>query len=92
MLAKTLRCSIRQQSRLGFVNTRSFAYDDTEINRMNAQLQRKINILKMFTKEAEFNYEQPQMNYDKETGDVQIFKASEAKKKRRIIRNHDDLE
>lgn len=59
---------------------------------MNATLQRKINVLKMFTKEREWNYEQPQMTYDKETGDVTIHTASELLKKKKIIRTFDDVE
>ena len=74
------------------VNFRNFAYDAMEIKRMNAELQRKINVLKMFTKEREWNYEQPQMTYDKETGDVTIHTASELLKKKKIIRNFDDVE
>ena len=44
----------------------------------------------MFTKEKEWNYEQPRMTYDKETGDVTIHASSAATKKKRIIRTFDD--
>jgi hypothetical protein len=34
------------------------------------RLKRKLNMLKMMTEDAEFTYEQPEMIYDKKTGDV----------------------
>jgi hypothetical protein len=40
---------------------------------MNAKLQRKINVLRMFTDYKTFNYEQPEMTYDKKTGNVTII-------------------
>ena len=46
----------------------------------------------MFTKEREWNYEQPKMTYDKETGDVTIHKTSQSLKKKRIIRSYDDVQ
>ena len=48
--------------------------------------------MKMFTEQAEWNYEQPKMTYDKETGDVTIHKTNSELKKRRIIRSFDDAE
>ena len=61
-----------------------------EIARMNAQLQRKINILKLFTEEKEWNYEKPEMTYDKATGEVTIHEKE--KKNKRIINNLDEYE
>jgi len=48
----------------------------------------------MFTAHAEFNYEAPQMTYDKKTGEVTITDPAEERKKRkkRIITNTDDME
>lgn len=57
---------------------------------MNAQLQRKINILKLFTEEKEWNYEKPEMTYDKATGEVTIHEKEV--KEKRIINNLDDYE
>lgn len=45
----------------------------------------------MLTKDKEFNYEPPKMEYDKKTGDVKIFDTSKEKKKK-ILRNLDDVE
>ena len=59
---------------------------------MNAQLQRKINVIKMFTKEKEWNYEEPNMTYDKETGDVTIHASIKSQRKKRIINSVDDVE
>ena len=48
--------------------------------------------MKMFTKEKEWNYEEPHMTYDKETGDVTIHKSVKSQRKRRIITSFDDVE
>jgi hypothetical protein len=45
----------------------------------------------MYTVEKDFNYQQPEMIYDKKTGDVKIIEKSREKKKK-IIQSHDDLE
>jgi acyl CoA:acetate/3-ketoacid CoA transferase beta subunit len=39
---------------------------------MHQRLTRKINVLRMYTEHAEFNYEQPKMTYNKKTGEVTI--------------------
>ena len=46
-------------------------------------------MLKMWTIDGDFNYKQPEMEYDKETGDVTILENKP--KKRKIIRNTDEL-
>lgn len=61
-----------------------------EIKDLNDKLSKKINYLKMHTTESKFNYEQPEMIYDKKTGDVKIIEKK-VKKKERIIKNFDDL-
>lgn len=70
---------------------RCFSYDQREILRMNASLQRKINILKMFTDEKMFKYEEPIMSYDKATGNVTIIDPADIKKKRKIINSMDEV-
>ena len=45
--------------------------------------------MKMLTHDKEFNYEQPEMEYDKKTGDVKIFEKRNKRKK--ILRNHDEV-
>lgn len=48
-------------------------------------------MLKLYTQDKEFNYEQPEMIYDKATGDVKIIEKKKGLKKK-LIRNMDDLE
>jgi len=50
-----------------------------------------MNMMKMYTKDREFNYEQPRMSYDKATGDVTIL-AKDKGPKKKIIRSLDDYE
>lgn len=70
---------------------RSFGYDMTEITKMNSRLQRKINVLKMFTDHQKFNYEKPDMTYDKKTGNVTIVDPRDKIKKKKIINNIDEI-
>jgi hypothetical protein len=70
---------------------RSFGYDIREIAKMNSRLQRKINVLRMFTDHKMFNYERPDMTYDKKTGDVTIIDPRDKVKKKKIIHNMDEV-
>lgn len=54
------------------------------------EFNRKMNAIKLRTEDRKFNYEQPEMTYDKTTGDV-IIHDKNANKKTRIINNLDDL-
>lgn len=69
---------------------RCFSYDYKDIKRLDLEFQRKLNLLKMYTVEKDFNYQQPEMIYDKKTGDVKIIEKSKEKKK--IIKSYDDLQ
>ena len=69
---------------------RCFSYDYKDIKRLDLEFQRKLNLLKMYTVEKDFNYQQPEMIYDKKTGDVKIIEKSKEKKK--IIQSYDDLQ
>ena len=70
---------------------KGFSYDHNEIKKMEAAMKKKLQVLRMFTDMKEFDYEQPNMTYDKKTGEVKVQeKASNVKK--RIINNVDDLE
>jgi hypothetical protein len=72
--------------------TRQFGYDIKEIEAMNAALQRKLNVLRMFTEYKDFNYEQPQMDYDKATGNVTILDPRDrVKPKKKIITSVDEI-
>ena len=72
--------------------SRSFGYDMREIRKLNARLQRKINVLKLYTEHTDYNYEQPTMTYDRETGDVTIHDPTDKKKQKKIIRSVDETE
>ena len=50
-----------------------------------------MNKLRYYTDRNEFNYEPPQMTYDKATGDVTIL-PKRIEKKPTIIQNFDELE
>ena len=69
---------------------RCFSYDYRDIKWLDLEFQRKLNLLKMYIVEKDFNYEQPEMIYDKKTGDVKIIEKSKEKKK--IIKSYDDLQ
>lgn len=56
---------------------------------MHQRLMRKINVLRMYTDQAEFGYEQPKMTYDKKTGEVTIEEVD--KKNDRIIKSVDEV-
>ena len=73
------------------VPARYFSYDQRELKRLDMEFQRKLNMLRMYTEQKEFNYEQPEMIYDKKTGDVRIIEKQN-KQKKTIIKNMDDLE
>jgi hypothetical protein len=47
--------------------------------------------VRLFGDEREFNYEQPQMIYDKKTGDVTILDPKAGKRKK-IIKSNKELE
>ena len=46
--------------------------------------------LKMYGEDFDFGYEQPRMEYDKQTGDVKIIQKQE-KSKRAILTSNNDL-
>jgi hypothetical protein len=47
--------------------------------------------MQQFSEKSEFNYQQPQMTYDKKTGDVTILDPN-ASKKKKIIKTFKELE
>lgn len=69
---------------------RAFAITYNDLAREDGKLRKKLNVLKMFTKDKDFNYEPPEMIYDRKTGDVQIL-PKKIKKRNTIIQNMDDL-
>ena len=66
-----------------------FSHSEREVRRLHQRLMRKINVLRMYTEQSEFNYEQPKMTYDRATGDVTIEEVD--KKSKRIIKSVDEV-
>ena len=60
-----------------------------EIRRLAMSVQRRLNVLRMTGEDSTFDYKAPEMEYNKETGDVTIKEGK--KQKKRIIRSTDDL-
>ena len=58
---------------------------------MRSELLKKINVMRLFTEQSEYNYKQPTMNYDKETGEVVMGETKDKKKKKKIISNLDEI-
>jgi hypothetical protein len=58
------------------------------------QVRRKLHVLRMFGELKEFDYEPPNMAYDKKTGEVKILekKGGGQEQKKRVIKNMDDLD
>lgn len=72
------------------VQSRAFSYQLDEVRELQMKFNRKLNILKLYAEKPEFNYEQPQMIYDKKTGDVTILDTRPKNKK--IIKTFKDLD
>ena len=70
---------------------RSFGVSLTELHALDNQLRRRLNALRMYTENKEFNYEPPEMIYDKTTGDVTIL-PKKVKTPDTIIKSINDLE
>ena len=71
--------------------SRSFSYDHGEIKKLELKVRRKLQILRMFSDLKDFDYEPPQMQYDKKTGEVKIIEKKQGANKK-VIGNVDDLE
>jgi hypothetical protein len=72
-------------------SSRSFSYDHGEIKKLELKVRRKLQILRMFSDLKDFDYEPPQMQYDKKTGEVKIIEKKQGANKK-VIGNVDDLE
>ena len=60
---------------------RHFSYSAAENKTLKIELMRKLKTIRMQTYDREFTYEQPEMIYDKKTGDVIIIDKSKEKRK-----------
>lgn len=58
---------------------------------MGDALERKLKVIRMYTDLKEFNYEPPQMSYDKATGEIRIQEKKVEKKEKKIITNMDEM-
>lgn len=72
-------------------SSRAFSYDHNEIKRMELEVKKKLQVLRMFSEMKDFDYEPPTMTYDKKTGEVKIQEKKDTTKKR-VIKSVDDLE
>ncbi|CDW83242.1 UNKNOWN [Stylonychia lemnae] len=70
---------------------RAFGYSQNELRNLQSKIDRQLKVLDMFTENREFNYEPPQMTYDKATGEINIIERKVEKKATRIIKNMDDM-
>jgi hypothetical protein len=70
-------------------SSRGFSYSDRELHALQLKLKAKINASMLYTQQSDFNYERPQLQYDKATGEINIIKKEQIKKT--VIRSHDDL-
>jgi len=55
-----------------------FSYGHGEIRKLEMQVRRKLHVLRMFGELKEFDYEPPNMAYDKKTGEVKILEKKGA--------------
>ena len=74
-----------------------FSYDHGEIKKLELQVKRKLQVLRMYSDLKDFDYEAPSMSYDKKSGEVIVDKGKTAAKnaaavKKRVISSMDDLE
>jgi len=60
---------------------------------MKALLDRKFRVLQMYTTEKGFDYEPPQMEFDRKTGEIKILekKEDEKKKPKKIVQNLEEF-
>jgi hypothetical protein len=66
MLAK----SLVNQSTLVKYAQNAFSYNYRETKKVEMEFNRKLKLLRMVSYKKTFNYEQPEMVYDKATGDI----------------------
>lgn len=59
--------------------SRNFSFSNAEIKQMEIKVKKKLQILRMFTELKDFNYEAPNMTYDKKTGDINITEKKDKK-------------
>jgi hypothetical protein len=58
--------------------SRAFSYDHGKIKKLELQVSRKIQLLRMFNDLMDFDNEPPQIQYDKKTGDIKIIEGRQA--------------
>lgn len=87
-----LATKLKQQQRCLLQNSmRLFSVDHGELKALEQKVKRKLHVMKMFTEYKDFDYEPPQMFYDKQSGEIKI-KEKHVQETKKIINNMDDLE
>mmetsp|Transcript_13477 Transcript_13477/g.22935 ORF Transcript_13477/g.22935 Transcript_13477/m.22935 type:complete len:396 (-) Transcript_13477:96-1283(-) len=74
---------------------RHFSVSVRDLYIQNVRLQKKINIMQLYTTNRKMKYDKPYMNYDRETGEVTIIEGSEHKKqfeKKKVVRDFQELD
>lgn len=99
IISRSAKPTLLRQAFLATQQTFGFSYDHGEIKRMELKLKKKLQVLRMFSDLKDFDYEPPNMTYDKKTGDIKIVEsknvqaqAGKAAKPKKIIGSMDDLE
>ncbi len=82
--------ALKRQRMLQF-SSRTMTYDHREVLILRAKVKRKLSVMRQAEDLKEFNYQPPQMYYDRKTGEIKIKEKQEEKKKK-LIRNIDDME
>jgi len=61
---------------------------------MRLAVERRLRVMRYYTEEKDFDYEPPEMYYDKKSGEIKIAekKADPNAKSRKLIKNTDDVE
>ena len=57
---------------LSLLPQRFFSYDRREIMKMQEKLRKTYTIMRMFDEKSKFDYEPPNLYYDKETGEIKV--------------------
>ena len=71
----------------------NFSYDHGEIKKLELQVKRKLQVLRMYSDLKDFDYEAPSMSYDKKSGEIIVEQGKGAKvAKKKVISSIDDLE
>ena len=89
--------AFRRSSALVDCPVAQFSYDFSEVKRLELKVKRKLQVLRTFTELKKYDYEAPNMSYDKKSGEIRIDtskqekEAAEKLKKKKSIKSMDDM-